>query len=103
MVLYEVALQLQPSIAAAYRDWLAGHIQEILALDGFASAEVFEDAPAEDGAVRLAVHYRLRDRAALDRYLAGDAARLRADAVTRFGDGFTATRRVLQRVQAYGA
>jgi len=102
VVLYEVCLHVAPEIGAAYRDWLATHVGEILTLEGFETAEVFEDEPGPDGALRLAVHYRLRDTSALDRYLADHAPRMRAEGVARFGDRFTATRRVLRRVQAFG-
>jgi hypothetical protein len=41
------------------------------------------------------VHYRLRDAAALDAYLERHAARMRAEAIERFGARFSASRRVL--------
>jgi uncharacterized protein DUF4286 len=43
------------------------------------------------------VHYRLVDEAALARYFAEHAAGMREAGVRRFGDAFTATRRVLAR------
>lgn len=101
MVIYEVNLAVEPDAAEAYAAWLGPHIQEVLLCDGFLSAEwlrvepdVADDA-GEGGPVRWCIQYRLRDRAALDAYLAGPAARLRADGVARFGGRFTATRRVL--------
>lgn len=96
MVVYEVNLRVAPDVFAAYRLWLADHIAQILALDGFVAATVFtDDAPDPDGWSRLVVHYTLEDRAALDRYLEHDAPRMRADGVARFGDRFAATRRIL--------
>jgi len=77
----------------------------VLACDGFLSAEWFAVEPDADDAgtdrpIRWCVQYRLRDRAALDAYFAGPAARLRADGVARFGGRFTASRRVLSLAQA---
>jgi len=104
MIVYEVNIRVAPGVLAAYRAWLAGHIDEMLTLDGFVSASVFTDetdeAAASEGDASerwpsLVVHYVLTDRAAFDRYLATDAARMRADGVARFGDRFAATRRVL--------
>jgi hypothetical protein len=96
VIRYEVDLDVDAAIAAEYRAWLAGHVAEILTLPGFAGAEVLErDDPAPDPArLALRVSYRLRDRAALDRYLAVDAARLRADGERRFGGRFRATRAI---------
>jgi hypothetical protein len=49
----------------------------------------------ETGAALRIVRYELKDRAALDRYLAEFAPRMRAEALARFGDRFRATRRIV--------
>ena len=97
-VLYEVNLDVDVAVEAAYRDWLRKHVAEILALPGFLDAQVFdvlEPAPAP-GRVGLCVHYRLRDVAALQAYFDQHAARLREDGLARFGVRFSASRRVLR-------
>ena len=72
-VLYAVEVEADAEIAATFDTWLRDHIADLLALPGFRSAEILE-APAADAArVRRIVHYRLRDQAALDAYLAGNA------------------------------
>jgi hypothetical protein len=96
-VIYEVNLELDSSIEAAYRAWLAPHIEEILALPGFTGARVYdvlEPAPTA-GCIALCVQYLLTDRTSLDTYLRDHAPRLRADGVARFGECFRAQRRVL--------
>ncbi len=100
MIVYEVNLDVRADVYADYRAWLTTHIAEILALPGFVSAEIFEgrDPPPATGRRALTVHYRLVDAPSLDRYFAEDAPRLREDGVRRFGDAFTATRRVLASV-----
>ena len=104
-VLYEVTLRVQPVIAGAYRAWLDAHVRELVALPGFVDARVSQVLPAEGDADADAVvfccHYRLRSRAAFEAYLRDHAPRMREDGLRRFGDGFTATRRVMEIVVAY--
>ena len=95
-VVYEVTLRVRPAIAAAYRAWLDEHVRAIVALPGFLDARVSRVLPPEDDAVVFCCHYRLRDQAAFDAYLRDHAPRMREDGLRRFGDGFTATRRVLE-------
>ena len=67
----------------------------MLQFDGFRSAEILEDAGAPAGRIRRIVLYRLRDRAALDEYLAVHAPRMQSQGVARFGNRYSAARRVL--------
>ena len=95
-IIYEVNVFVQRDIENEYREWLAKHIEEILALPGFFDAKTF-DVQQDDNAdtVAICVHYHLESQAALDNYFEHHAARLRADGVARFGDRFRASRRVL--------
>ena len=97
MILYEVNLVIRASIHAEYLAWLVAHIDEMLTFPGFVSAELLEprDPPAPAGMRTLTVHYRLVDEASLARYFAEHAPRMREEGLRRFGDGFSATRRVL--------
>ena len=95
-VVYEVTLRVRPAIATAYRAWLDDHVREIVALPGFLDARVSLVVPDEADAVVFCCHYRLRDQAAFDAYLRDHAPRMREDGLRRFGDVFTATRRVLE-------
>lgn len=101
MLVYEVNLAIDAEVADAFAAWLPGHVAELLGLPGFLSGDIFRiDEPLPPpGEVRLSVRYRLRDRAALDAYLDGHAARLRADGIARFGGRFRAERRVLTPVE----
>lgn len=99
MVVYEVNLEFDVAIAAAYRAWLTTHIQEILALPGFVSAQVHEvtDPLPTAGRVGLSVRYLVRDAEALDDYLRDHAPRMRMEGLERFGDeGVRIRRRVLR-------
>ena len=77
---------------AAYLAWLKPHMQEMLTLDGFESAEMFVNSENDCEITSL---YRLRDKAAMDAYLVVPATAMRADGVKRFGDGLRATRRIM--------
>jgi len=100
MVLYEVTLRVERAIAEAFLDWLPGHVQRILALDGFEGADMFEvvESPPDAAHLLLCVHYRLRDQEALDAYLRGHAARMRAESAQQFGERARASRRILRPV-----
>ncbi|HEX9207579.1 MAG TPA: DUF4286 family protein [Steroidobacteraceae bacterium] len=94
-VLYEVNLEADAAIAGPFDTWLRDHIADMLQFPGFLSAEVLDDAAAPTGRIRRIVQYRLRDQAALERYLREQAPAMRERGVALFGDRFTAQRRSL--------
>ncbi len=95
-VLYEVNLEAEAGIEAPFDTWLRDHIADVLQFDGFLSAEVLDDdAEAPAGRVRRTVLYRLRNQAALDAYLQDHAPRMRQQGIEKFGDRYSARRRVL--------
>lgn len=96
-IVYEVTLDIDAAIANEYRAWLNRHTGELLALPGFLDARILDLLePAAPGRIGLCVQYTLRDRAAYEGYLRDHAERVRANGIARFGDRFTATRRLLQ-------
>lgn len=95
MLIYEVNLQIQPSIYAAYRQWLTLHIQQVLQFSGFQKAEVFEYKEADSNSKCLCVHYHVAALENLQHYLDHHATALRQDAIDQFGDKFQANRRIL--------
>ena len=98
MITYEVNLEVAAALRAEYLAWLQAHVAEILRLDGFEAAmieEVTDPAPPV-GYFALCVRYRVRDAAHLQAYFDQHAARMRAEGIARFGQGFRAQRRVLQ-------
>ena len=104
MTVYEVDIAVDAAVAEDYAAWLGRHIREILALDGFLGADWFEVEGEETaGRVRWCVRYRLRDRAALQRYFDAHAARLRGDGLGRFGGRFEITRRIMTHRRAFEA
>lgn len=98
VVEYEVNLEVDAEVGAAFRAWLSGHVQDMLALPGFVSAtcqRVVEPAPPP-GRIGLCVRYLLIDRAALTHYLEDHAPAMRGEGLARFGGRFQAQRRVLE-------
>jgi hypothetical protein len=94
VIIYEVTLAVQREVAAEYETWLITHIEEMLFIDGFVSATLSEAEPTET--IRTFItDYLVRDQKALDDYFARHAAKMRAVGVSKFGDKFTASRRIL--------
>jgi hypothetical protein len=102
-VIYEVNLEADAAIEAAFDTWLRDHIADMLQLPGFQSAEILGDATAPAGKVRRSVQYRLADQHSLDQYLRFHALRMRERGVQLFGDRFSAERRVLAHREDFTA
>ena len=100
-VIYEVNLEADAAIADAFDTWLRDHVADMLQLEGFRSAEILVDPAPPPGRIRRTTQYRLRDQAALDRYLREDAARMRAHGLALFGERFEADRRTLVRREEF--
>jgi len=100
MIVYEVRVTVDAAIEQDYRAWLDGHIHEILAIPGFEEAELLREEDAGERAV-WTIRYHLDSRDALEAYLRDHAPRLRADGQARFGNRFSATRRVLELVRNF--
>ena len=97
-VVYEVSLRVQRAIAAEYLAWLREHVERMLTLPGFNGATLYAidvEPVADDECIGWCVHYRLRDRAALESYLSEHAPRMRAEGIARFGTRFRGERRIL--------
>lgn len=93
-VIYEVRLRIDADAIADFDPWLRSHVERMLALEGFESAETIIAEPPDDTSVLRIVRYRLASRAHLDRYLETQAALMRAEGLGRFGNRFSATREI---------
>jgi len=94
-ITYEVELEPDADILGEFEAWLEYHVDEMLALPGFTGATIHKAENPDSGAALRVVRYELADRAALERYLEEFAPRMRAEGVTRFGDRFRASRRIV--------
>lgn len=106
MIIYEVNLEVDADIAAEFSNWLKSHVEEMLTIDGFVEANIFEDTSkkfddkfdrnTDSGAKKWVVHYKIKSDRHLQEYLVQHAGRMRAPAVRQFGAKFRANRRVLK-------
>ncbi len=95
MVIYEVNLHVEKSIADDYAVWLKGHIAQMLRFKGFISARWLDNETDDATACDWVVHYIVEDRASLDEYFATHAEAMRREGLERFPGMFSATRRIL--------
>lgn len=99
-LIYEVNLKISKSIESDYLRWLKEHQEEMLKFDGFESYTNYSRAPQEEGLndhanIYLTVHYYVKDRKCLDKYFKDHAAKMRDNGIKKFGNKFSATRRIL--------
>lgn len=99
-VIYEVNLTVDVEVVEAFDEWLHDHTQDMLAIPGFISANTSVVDDQNEKTRQRVVQYRLSDEAALAHYLEHDAERMRGKALEKFGENFTATRRVLSIAEA---
>ena len=95
MIIYEVNLSIEPELESAFIPWLKAHIKEMLKIKGFTSASLLKDVENTEMPAKWVVQYRLENRIDLDNYFNNHAKQMRQEALDRFCDGFSATRRIL--------
>ena len=104
MIIYEVNLTVKRTVATSFYDWLKPHMAEVVHLGKFENAVLYKRDHADEGSaddnttVLWTVQYRVKDRDTLEVYLRQHAPSLREEGKRRFGDQFTATRRILEAV-----
>lgn len=88
MVTYEITATVRPDLCPAYEAYMTSrHIPDLLATGCFGAASIGQSGPG-----RYRVRYEAHDRAALDRYLAQHAPRLRQHFTDTFPEGIAVTR-----------
>jgi len=101
-LIYEVTLTIERDIVEPFDSWLANHIEEMLAIPGFLKAKVFAVEDDEEGRARRVTQYYLESENHLEQYFAGQAEQMRQSGIDRFGDQFSASRRVLRQSDIAG-
>jgi len=90
VISYEVTVELEPALSAAYIAYMRDrHIPDLMATGCFTAAELDQDGPG-----RFRQRYLSRDQAVLDRYLAEHAPGLRLDFQQHFPAGIAISRAV---------
>lgn len=101
MLIYEVNLSIEADIYNDYLVWLKAHVRDILKIQGFQEAKIFCENNLNDTSNKksLVVQYSVTSKADLENYLANHAPKMRAEGIKKFGDRFSAARRVLELVE----
>ena len=108
MLVYEVNLEVKEEAKFAFAGWLPGHIDQMLKFDGFKAAQWFfrnheEEEREPDNTQLWTIQYVIESKENLEAYLKKHAPKMREEALTKFGDKFSATRRVLHLLSVAGA
>ncbi len=92
---YEVTLNIDREAAHDLDEWLASHVDDMLAIPGFIEAKTYalED---EGDRVRRVVYYYVESDAHLEQYLDGPAQQLRQSTSDKYGDRVAIQHRVLR-------
>ncbi len=95
MIKYEVTLYVSKEIDTVFFQWLKQHAVEMLKYNGFVSAKLYQQLECEDNNKVFVAYYELETLEHLNDYLKNHVQAMREDGVRKFGDQFSATRRVL--------
>lgn len=110
MLIYEVNLTVDADIATEYSTWLREHIREMLKRDGFEAAawytrtdgtDTLPERSAPTGPRHWTIHYQVGSRDHLQQYLNNAAERMWQKGHDRFGDRFSAERRILDQTRTF--
>lgn len=93
MVTYEVTALVRADLVATYETYMRRHIIELLATGRFVRA-TFARATGH----RYRIRYEADDRQSVDRYIANDAPRLRADFAEHFPQGIEVSREIWETI-----
>ena len=103
MIIYEVNLTINNDIYAEYYHWLIDHVKEMLKFPGFKTVEIAKEKLLQDNnnQSKLTVRYTLNSEDDLDNYLNHHAPRIREEGIKKFGNQFSATRRIFENVHTH--
>ena len=93
IVIYEVHLTINKDIFDEYYHWLVEHIEKMLFIRGFCHAEIAEDTHDKQ-VKRYTVRYRVSSEEDLNQYFANQATAMREEGLKKFGNQFSATRKI---------
>lgn len=99
-VVYEVNISVDKDVSTEFGDWLLTHINDMLKLPGFLSAELFEQQ-STDEKKKWTTCYRLENKEAMELYYKEHAAKMRSDALNKFTGKFQIERRELLLVNSF--
>ena len=100
-IVYEVNLSICNSIIDQYLPWLQTHVQEMLQFKGFKRAHVYQELQEVNinSQTNVIVQYQIETLEELTDYFDHQSHKMRQHAVDKFGDRFSATRRILRKIE----
>ena len=101
MVIYNVTTHVESSIEESWLNWMKEkHLPEMLATKKFKTARIFKIISGNDkGGISYAAQYQCDNKITLEQYLNDFAAKLREDAVNKFGDCILSFRTELELIE----
>ena len=101
MVIYNVTTHVESSVEKNWLKWMKEkHIPEMLATKKFKTAKIFKIINENDkGGVSYADQYHCDNKIALEQYLNDFAAKLKDEAVNKFGDRILSFRTQLELIE----
>lgn len=99
MVIYEVNLDINNEIFDQFKTWLIPHVNEIVQLKGFIEARILLENNNADKNKKITCCYLIDSHENLNNYLSHHAPAMRQDGIHKFGDKFSATRRVFEVIE----
>lgn len=102
MIIYNVTINVDPSIHNDWLIWIKEHIPQVLATGKFTEAKLTKVLVDEEmGGVTYSVQYKAKSREDLESYYVNDAERLRVDGLKKFADKMLAFRTELEIIDEY--
>ena len=102
MIIYNVTVNIDDSIADKWLAWIKEHIPKVLATGKFTDAKLTKVLVEEQmGGQTYSIQYRAISKEALNAYYENDAEKLRQDGLSKFGDKMLAFRTELEIVDEY--
>lgn len=99
MVIYEVNLEIDHEIYPDYMNWLTHHMQQMLQLKGFIRAKIANLSDSKENTKQVTIWYELNTKEDLEQYLTIYAPTMREDGIKRFGNKFSANRRIFESIE----
>lgn len=102
MIIYNVTLNVDPSVHDEWLDWIKIHIPKVLSTGLFREAKLTKVLVDEDlGGETYSVQFRANSRHALEEYYQKHAERLRQESLNLFADKVLAFRTELEVIDEY--
>ena len=102
MIIYNVTVNIDPSIHSDWLEWIKEHIPQVLSTGKFDRATLTRVlVDDESGAFTYSIQYRAHSREALDDYYESHAEGLRQAGAQKFADKMLAFRTELEFIDEY--